>query len=146
MEEAYNIAYKNETGYSNRPFGSGKYDLAYFVKEGYIPSKDTILANGWSFNFGASHTLEFAYTSYGVSQFAKALGKKADYEKLMKQAGNWKNIFDPETKFIRPKYENGKFIENFNPMQAWRGFQEGNGYQYTWYVPQDPAGLITILG
>lgn len=146
VEEAYQTAYKNETGYANRPFGSGKYDLAYFVKEGYIPSKDTILSNGWSFNFGASHTLEFAYTSYGVAQFAKSLGKKADYQKLMKQAGNWKNIFDPETKFIRPKYENGEFIEKFNPMQAWRGFQEGNAYQYTWYVPQDPAGLIELLG
>jgi predicted alpha-1,2-mannosidase len=146
VEEAYQTAYKNETGYTNRPFGSGKYDLAYFVKEGYIPSKDTILSNGWSFNFGASHTLEFAYTSYGVAQFAKSLGKKSDYQKLMKQAGNWKNIFDPETKFIRPKYENGEFIEKFNPMQAWRGFQEGNAYQYTWYVPQDPAGLIELLG
>lgn len=146
VEEAYQIAYKNETGYKDRPFGSGKYDLAYFVKEGYIPSKDTTIANGWVFNFGASHTLEFAYTSYGVSQFAKALGKKEDYKKLTKQAGNWKNIFDPETKFIRPRYQDGKFIENFNPMQAWRGFQEANAYQYTWYVPQDPAGLIKILG
>lgn len=146
VEEAYQIAYKNETGYVNRPYGSGKYDLSHFVKEGYIPSKDTIISNGWTFNFGCSHTLEFAYTSYGVAQFAKSLGKKDDYQKLMKQAGNWKNIFDSETKFIRPKYKDGQFVENFNPMQAWRGFQEGNAYQYTWYVPQDPAGLIAMLG
>jgi predicted alpha-1,2-mannosidase len=64
----------------------------------------------------------------------------------MKQASYWKNLFDKETKFIRPRYENGIFIENFNPMQAWRGFQEGNAFQYTWYVPQDVAGLISVLG
>jgi len=146
VEQAYQTAFKNETGYVNRPFGSGKYDLHYLVKTGYIPAKDTVLANGWKFNFGASHTLEFCFSSYAVAQFAKSLGKEADYNRLMKQAGCWKNLFDPETKFIRPKYENGKFIENFKPMEAWRGFQEGNAFQYTWYVPQDIAGLMNVLG
>ena len=74
------------------------------------------------------------------------LESKNDHNLLMKQAGYWKNIFDPETKYIRPKYENGQFIENFNPMQAWRGFQEGNAVQYTWYVPHDVAGLMNLLG
>ncbi|ULQ51735.1 GH92 family glycosyl hydrolase [Flavihumibacter fluvii] len=146
INQAYETAFKNETGYINRPFGSGKYDLSYLVKMGYIPSKDTVLSNGWVFNFGASHTLEFCFSSYAVSQFAKALGKKEDYLLLTKMAAGWKNLYDPETKFIRPKYENGTFIENFNPMQAWRGFQEGNAFQYTWYVPQDVAGLINVLG
>lgn len=146
VEEAYQAAYKNETGYTDRPFGSGKYDLWHLVEKGYIPSKDTTISNGWVFNFGGSHTLEYAYTSYGVANFAKALGKTKDYQKLIRQAGAWKNLFDPETKFIRPKYENGSFIEDFKPMQAWRGFQEGNAFQYTWYVPQDPAGLIALLG
>ncbi|MCC6288346.1 MAG: GH92 family glycosyl hydrolase [Chitinophagaceae bacterium] len=146
LNNAYDIAYKNETGYVNRPYGSGKYDLHYFVNNGYIPSKDTIMANGWVFNFGTSHTLEFAFSSYAVAQFAKGLSKQKDYDLLMKQAGYWKNIFDKETGYVRPRYENGIFIENFNPMQAWRGFQEGNAVQYTWYVPQDVAGLIQALG
>ncbi len=146
VNRAYDAAYKNETGYINRPFGSGKYDLHYFVNNGYIPAKDTTLSNGWVFNFGASHTLEFSFSSYAVAQFAKALGKQEDYHLLMKQASYWENLFDKETKFIRPRYENGTFIENFNPMQAWRGFQEGNAFQYTWYVPQDVAGLINVLG
>jgi len=146
VEQAYQTAYKNETGYVNRPFGSGKYDLHYFVNNGYIPSKDTMITKNWVFNFSASHTLEFSFSSYAVAQFAKSLGKEDDYTKLMKQADYWKNLFDPETKFIRPKYENGQFVENFNPMQAWRGFQEGNAFQYTWYVPQDPAGLMQLIG
>ena len=146
VDEAYQAAYKNEVGYHNRPFGSGKYDLHYFVNNGYIPAKDTTLANGWVFNFGGSHTLEYCFSSYAVAQFAKQLGKENDYQKLMKQAEGWKYLFDDETKFIRPKYEDGRFIENFDPMQPWRGFQEGNAYQYTWYVPHDPAGLMQKLG
>ena len=146
VEQAYKAAYKNETGYIDRPFGSGKYDLHYLVNMGYIPSKDTTISNGWVFNFGASHTLEFCFSSYAVAQFAKKLGKEEDYQQLMVQANAWKNIFDPETKFIRPKYENGEFIEDFDSLQPWRGFQEGNAYQYTWYIPHDIDGLMEAVG
>ena len=146
VEQAYKAAYKNETGYKGRPFGSGKFDLHYLINLGYIPSKDTTISNGWVFNFGASHTLEFCFSSYAVAQFAKQLGKEEDYLQLMRQANAWKNIFDKETKFIRPKYEDGTFIENFDSLQPWRGFQEGNAFQYTWYVPHDPAGLIELIG
>jgi len=146
IQKGYEAAVKNELEYHNRDFGSGKYDLSYFVKMGYIPSQDTVLSNGWVFNFGGSHTLEYAFSSYAVAQFAKVLDHQHDYEKLMKQAGYYKNLFDPETKFIRPKLPNGEFIADFDPMQAWRGFQEGNGFQYTWYVPHDIAGLMELIG
>jgi predicted alpha-1,2-mannosidase len=146
IQTGYEAAIKNEVEYHNRDFGSGKYDLSYFVNKGYIPSQDTTLSNGWVFNFGGSHTLEYAFSSYAVAQFAKALGQDSDYRKLMKQATFYKNIFDPETKFIRPRLPNGEFIENYDPMEPWRGFQEGNGFQYTWYVPHDVAGLMKLVG
>ncbi len=146
IELAYEAARKNELDYRNRPFGSGKYDLNYFVNNGYIHSYDTTISNGWIFNFGASHTLEFCFSSYAVAQFAKALNKKEDYEKLMNQAQSYKLLFDKETKFIRPRNKDGSFIENFDPMEPWVGFQEGNAFQYTWYVPHDPAGMIELVG
>jgi len=146
IQTGYEAAIKNELEYHNRDFGSGKYDLSYFVKMGYIPSQDTVLSNGWVFNFGGSHTLEYAFSSYAVSQFSKALGNDKDYRKLIKQANYYKNIFDPDTKFIRPKLPNGEFIADFDPMEPWRGFQEGNGFQYTWYVPHDIAGLMDLVG
>jgi predicted alpha-1,2-mannosidase len=90
--------------------------------------------------------MEYAYSSYAVAQMAKALGKNADYEKLMKQAEYSRNLFDPETKYIRPKREDGTFIEKFDPMKAWDGFQEGNAFQYTWYIPHDVEGLIQLMG
>lgn len=146
VKTGYEAAVKNELEYHGRNLGNGKYDLSYFVKNGYVPSKDTTISNGWVFNFGGSHSLEYCFSSYAVAQFAKALGKNTDYQRLMIQAGNWKNLFDLETKFIRPRYENGVFIADFNPMEAWRGFQEGNAFQYTWYVPHDIASLMNMLG
>lgn len=145
-EEAYQAARKNELEYHNRPFGTGKYDLGYFIRRGYIPLKDTTISNGWVFNFGASHTLEYSFSSYAVAEFARALGNQADYQKLIDYAKGYQKLFDPETKFIRPREMDGSFLKDFDPMVAWIGFQEGNGYQYTWYVPQDPAGLIALMG
>ena len=146
IESIYEVAYKNETAYIGRPFGSGKYDLHYFINQGYIHSYDTTLSNGWVFNFGASHTLEFSFSSYAVAQFAKSLGKMDHYRQLMHQANGWKNLFNSETQYLRPRYADGTWIEDFDPMEPWRGFQEGNAVQYTWYVPHDPASLIDTLG
>lgn len=146
LQNGYDAAVKNELEYHGRNLGNGKYDLNHFVNKGYVPYQDTIISNGWVFNFGASHTLEYAFSSYAVAQMAKSLGKVDDYEKLMKQADYWKNLFDPETKFIRPKLPNGEFIKDFDPMKPWDGYQEGNAYQFTWFVPHDPAGLIEKIG
>ena len=146
IEEAYKAAYKNETAYMDRDFGSGKYDLSYFVKMGYIPSYDTTLSNGWVFNFGASHTLEFSFSSFAVSEFAAALGRSDDFDKLRYQAEGYRRIFDQETRYIRPRNADGSFIDHFDPLEPWRGFQEGNAFQYTWYVPHDPAGIIELVG
>lgn len=145
-ETGYEAAMKNELEYRGRNLGNGKYDLHYFVKNGYVPYQDTIISNGWAFNFGASHTLEYAFSSYAVAQMAKKAGNEEDYRKLMEQAGYWKNLFDTETGFIRPKLPNGEFIKDFDPMKAWDGFQEGNAYQFTWFVPHDVAGLMKKIG
>ena len=146
VETGYAAARKNELDYRGRDLGNGKYDLHYFVNNGFVPYKDTVISNGWSFNFGASHTLEYAFSSYAVAQMAKALGKEEDYGLMMKQAGYYRNLYDAETGFIRPRTEDGAFIADFDPMRAWDGFQEGNAYQYTWYVPQDVEGLIQLMG
>lgn len=96
--------------------------------------------------FSASHTLEYSFGAYAVAQMAKALGKTADYDKLMDLSKGWERIYNTETNLIQPKWENGQFIDNFDPMQVWRGFQEGNAYQYTFYVPHDAKNLIAKMG
>lgn len=146
VETGYRAAIKNELEYHGRNLGNGKYDMSYFVKEGYVPYKDTIISNGWTFNFGASHTLEYSFSSYAVAQMAKTMKDKENFKQLTKQAYFYKNLFDTKTKFIRPKLEDGTFIKDFDPMRGWDGFQEGNAYQFTWYVPHDINGLIGLIG
>jgi predicted alpha-1,2-mannosidase len=146
VETGYQAAFKNEVEYRDRDFGSGKYDLESFVKLGYVPLKETILSNGWVLNFGASHTFEYCFSSFAVAQFAKALGKERDYTLLMNQAEGYRKLFDPETKHMRPREIDGSFMQDYDPRKAWKGFQEGNGFQYTWYVPHDIKGLMELIG
>ena len=147
VEHGYAAALKNELEGKNRPRGAGKLDVDRFVKNGYIAhidESDDEIQESWMFS--ASHTLEYSFSSYAVGQFAKAIGKTDDYEKLNKLSNGWKHLFDPQLKLIRPKLADGNFVENFVPSQAWRGFQEGNSYQYTFYVPHDAKGLINAIG
>jgi predicted alpha-1,2-mannosidase len=146
MKEAYAASLKNEINGENRPHGAGKLDVARFVKNGYVDHLDKGKGGGELWQFSASHTLEYAFSSYAVGQWAKALGKTADYNLLSRLAKGWENIYDPSLKLVRPKLANGQFIDNFKPSQVWRGFQEGNALQYTFYVPQDPQGLVAKVG
>lgn len=146
VDLGYEASLKNEIDGANRPLGAGKIDTDLFVKYGYVPHLDKGDGPDEAFMFSASHTLEYSYSSWAVAQWAKALGKTADYDQLMYLSKGWERIYDPSTNFVRPKKKNGEFIENFNPMQVWRGFQEGNAWQYTFYVPHDPQGLIAKVG
>ena len=146
VETAYEAALKNELGGVDRPRGAGKLDTDKFVKHGFVPHLDKGPHPDEAWMFSASHTLEFSFGAYAVAQMAKELGKMDDYEQLMHLSKGWERIYNEETNLIHPKWENGTFIENFNPMQVWRGFQEGNAYQYTFYVPHDAKGLIGKMG
>jgi predicted alpha-1,2-mannosidase len=147
----YEAALKNEIGWEGRIEGAGKMDTRQFVERGYSPyippSQLNYFENGGKGSqFNASHTLEYSFSAYAVARMAKQLGKEDDYRQLIQLSNGWKNLYDPETKFIRPKDVNGQFLDNFNPIEPWRGFQEGNAWQYTFYVPHDVRGLIDTIG
>lgn len=147
VAKAYEASLKNEVDGKDRPRGAGKLDVEQFVKYGYEPHFDkgnNDMAETWMFS--ASHTMEYSFSSYAVAQWAKALGKKDDYEKLMRLSRGWELLFDPKLKLIRPKLANGQFIDNFKPGEPWRGFQEGNAWQYTFYVPHAPDALVKKIG
>nr|WP_321375450.1 GH92 family glycosyl hydrolase [uncultured Bacteroides sp.] len=147
VKSAYAAALKNELVSENRIEGAGKMDVGEFVKRGYspyLPVDFNTVAGGSG--FGASHTLEYSFSAYAVAQFAKALHRTEDYHKLMRLADGWKNIYDSSTRFMRPRGNDGKFIEPFNPTEPWKGFQEGNAAQYTFYVPHNPKALIDTIG
>jgi predicted alpha-1,2-mannosidase len=96
----------------------------------------------------ASKTLEYAYDDWTIAQMARGLGKKDDYAEFYKRAGSFRNIYDPNTGFMRAKKSDGAFREPFDAIYAQYGsdYTEGNAWQYSWYVPQDVAGLIRLTG
>ncbi len=147
---AYEAVKNNELGWKGRPVGSGKMDTKAFIRYGYIPHLDgdgrNFVTDSTGSNFSASHTLEYSFSAFAAAQMAKALGKNNDYQQLIKYASGWQHLFNPANKLIQPKTAEGKFIDKFDPLQPWRGFQEGNATQYTFYVPQNPKALIKAVG
>ena len=145
LDLAYEACLKNEMDGENRPEGAGKDDTADFVELGYAPHKNPG-ERGEDFYFSGSHTLEYSFSAYATAMLAKSLGETEYYDKLMWMARGWERIFDEKTGYMHPRLKNGEFIANFDPMQVWRGFQEGNAVQYTFYVPHMPEELIKKVG
>lgn len=143
---AYEACLKNELDGENRPLGAGKVDTKDFVTYGYVPHAEAGDGPDEAFMFSASHTLEYSFSAWAVAQWAKQLGNKDDYERLMSLSKGWERLYDTSCNFVRPKRKNGSFIERFDPMQVWRGFQEGNAWQYTFYVPHDAEELVAKVG
>jgi predicted alpha-1,2-mannosidase len=92
-----------------------------------------------------SKTLEYAYDDWCIAQMAKILNKQKDYDYFMKRSQNWKNIFDWNTGFMRPK-KNGGWDKPFDPREVNNNFTEGNSWQYSFFVPQDIPGMIEAYG
>jgi predicted alpha-1,2-mannosidase len=113
-------------------------------KYGYFPTDIT--------SQSVSMTVEMAFDDWAVAQFAKKLGKTADYERFMKRSMFYKNLYDLQTGFFRGKNRKGEWIEPFNPLQhggngeGGNPYTEGNAWQYSFYAPQDPHGLIELHG
>lgn len=148
VQQGYEAALKNEVEWRGRLEGAGKMDVRQFVERGYSPYEkrfDMVTRDEGS-GFGASHTMEYSFSSFAVSQFAKHLGKEDDYKLLSDLSNGWKNLYDPETRLIRPKDTKGNFLEDFNPLAPWKGFQEGNAVQYTFYVPHQIDELVDLVG
>lgn len=111
--------------------------LDAYKKNGFISIDDE--------HESVSKTLEYAYDDWCIAQMAQILNKQEDYQYFMKRSQNWKNIFDWETGFMRPK-KNGGWDKPFDPREVNNNFTEGNAWQYTFFVPQDIEGMIQAYG
>ena len=119
---------------------SGRLGYEYYNKLGYVPYDVKI-------NENAARTLEYAYDDWCLYQLAKKLDRpKKEINLFAKRAMNYKNLFDPETKLMRGKNEDGTFMKPFSPLKWGDAFTEGNSWHYTWSVFHDPQGLIDLMG
>lgn len=117
------------------------YGMKYIKEKGYIPADKEYES--------VSKAMEYAIDDWCIAQMAKKLGKTADYKLYTQRAGYYKNYFDPSIKFVRPKMSDGSWKTPYDPLKSIHGkgdFTEGNGWQYTWLVPQDVEGLIALMG
>ncbi len=110
-----------------------------YMKRGYVP----VDVNG----SGTSITLEYAYDDFTIACFAKSIGEDSIANQYFKRAMNYKNVFDSQMGFARPKLKDGSWKPNLDLLSTInQGFIEGNSWNYSFYVPQDVKGLIGLMG
>ncbi len=114
-----------------------KLGLDAYKKNGFISMDDD--------SESVSKTLEYAYDDWCIAQMAQILNHKDDYDYFMKRSQSWKNVFDAEKGFIRPK-KNGGWFNPFDAREINNNFTEGNSWQYSFFVPQDIDGMIAAYG
>ena len=94
-----------------------------------------------------SITMEQAFDDWCVYAVARALGHDDDAARFLRRSQFYRNLFDPATGFFVPRDTKGDKVEPFNPLAYDTPyFIEGNAWQYMWFVPHDPQGLIDLLG
>lgn len=128
--------------------------LAQYMALGYVPfDLDTNTRNANSI-YGdpdavwgsAATTLEYGVADFAIAQFAaRSLHDRATYRTFMKRSAGWRRLFNPASGMVEPRYGDGRFQTPYDNLRG-GGFVEGNSAQYTWMVPQDPAGLVARMG
>ncbi|GIM58725.1 GH92 family glycosyl hydrolase [Capnocytophaga canimorsus] len=111
-----------------------------YKKLGYVPTDEH--HENWS----VSKTVEYAYGDWCIAMFAKALNKNEDYQYFLNRSENWKNHYDTQSTFLRPKDKNGKFVSPFVAKEYTPYFCESNAWHYFWFVPQNVPALIQKTG
>lgn len=113
--------------------------IGAYMDLGFIPAEINRVS--------VSNTLEYAYDDWCIAQLAKKLNRQDIYEIFMQRAGNWQHHFNIETGFMQAKQQDGTFTAGFDPLStSHQGFIEGNSWNYTFFVPQDPEALALKMG
>lgn len=99
-----------------------RFGLDAYMDHGYLDVLDE--------SESVSKTLEYAYDDHCIATFAKAINNEEKYAIFEQRSNNWKNLFDHETGFIRPR-RNGRFLTPFDPKEVNNHFTEANAWQYT---------------
>jgi predicted alpha-1,2-mannosidase len=118
------------------PYGG----LGDYMRLGYVPIDREPEA--------ASKTVEYAYDDWTIARMAAVLGRRDVAADFDKRAGHWRNSFDAGTGFLRARKADGQWRVPFDPTAINYGsdYTEGNAWQYSWFVPHDPAGLFRVMG
>jgi predicted alpha-1,2-mannosidase len=118
----------------------GRKGVQYYNTLGYVPYDVKI-------NESAARTLEYAYNDFTIYKLAMALKRpQSEIDLYAKRSQNYRNLFDPSSKLMRGKNEDGSFQSPFNPFKWGDAFTEGNSWHYSWSVFHDIEGLKKLMG
>ena len=128
----------------------GRWNIDAYNQYGYLPA-DIELKNS------VSSTLEYAWADASIALLGEALGKDAaEVRRYKDKSIYYKNLFDPDVKYFRPKNADGSWVKPFSPnitsyyneILFWypKAYAEGGARHYRWHAPQDPQGLIELFG
>lgn len=113
--------------------------LAEYMELGYVPMDVVSTA--------ASTTLEYAFDDWTIYNAALKAGKQDVAEEYFKRAQYYRNIYDKDLGFARPRFSDGSFKKDFDVLQTHgEGFIEGNSWNFSFHVPFDVNGLMSIMG
>ncbi|MCF6406863.1 GH92 family glycosyl hydrolase [Chitinophaga filiformis] len=143
VKGTYQILLRNANVEGARPH------LNEYIAKGYISDPDIADPHvETKAAAGVSKTLEYAYDDYSLAQIAKKLGDTANYRILMARSKNYRNMFDPGTRFMRGRLADGSWIKNFNPQYPYYEYmyREANAWQVSFFAPHDMKGLIELYG
>ena len=107
-------------------------------KRGYLPLETS--------DRGAGTTLEYGVADFSLALMADSLGDQRQAQKSLSDARAYRRLLDPETRWIRPRHDDGSWLTPFDPALDETGFQEGNSWQYSWLAPHDARGLFDLMG
>ncbi|MCY1633564.1 GH92 family glycosyl hydrolase [Marinifilum sp. D737] len=133
-----NLAYEAVKTTAMGDFEPGVKELQ---KYGYIPCD--------MMHESVASAMEYAISDWGIAQLARKLGKHDDAKYFTERAKAYQKYFDSNDKFMKGRMKDGSWRTPFDPLSAQHrvnDYCEGNAWQYLWLVPQDPEGLIQLLG
>jgi predicted alpha-1,2-mannosidase len=125
---------------------AGNRDLEPYLRHHFVPAYEG-KGHAWQ-NRRFSNTLEYSFDDWTVAQLALSLGKTADYKTFSERGQWWRNAIDTVSGYARLRYANSTWAKDFDPFKTGVNDQyvEGNGWQLTFFVPQDIPALADMIG
>jgi len=122
------------------PWGpsNGRHGWKEYYQLGYVPYPE--------YGEATAKTLEYAYDDFCGYQLANETGNNFYKETFARQMYNYRNVYDPATRFMRGRKASGEWVSNFDPVEWGGPFTEGNAWHWQWSVFQDVQGLINLMG
>jgi len=132
-------------GFVERPGVLDYLALGYVPHELNAPSSRASAESGYQLVYGsATSTLEYALADFAIARFAAGRCDSGTYATFAQRSANWRRVLNPATGYVQPRFSGGDFAPV--PPTSQEGFAEGNSAQYSWFVPQDVAGLVEAIG